>query len=114
MSKVNDTPPIGPHSRPVPVEAHAKQAGGNPRGHDHDVLRLGVSRGMVIPALPSRSPLLASAHLAIVGLVLALVLFAAWWGGGDVLVGVGMGWATGALVWLVRKDLARTFRDLFG
>ena len=113
MSKVNDTPPIGPHSRPVPVEAHAKQAGGNPQGHDHDVLSLGASRRMAMPALPSRSPLLSSAYLAVVGLVLALVLLAAWWGGEAVLVGVGIGWTTGALVWLVRKDLARTFRDLF-
>ncbi len=67
-----------------------------------------------MPALPSRTPLLSGAYLAIVVLVLALVLFAAWWGGEAVLAGVGIGWATGALVWLVRKDLARTFRDLFG
>ncbi len=53
------------------------------------------------------------AYLVIVGLVAILIGAGAFWGGPAVLAGIGLGWVTAMLLWLVRKDLMSEFQELF-
>ena len=114
MSKVNDTPPIGPHyARPKPVEAHSKQAGDHSRGQAQDVLNLHGGPGIVTRRVPLGRSGGSSAYLIVLVLAIALVVAVTGWAGPEGLVGVGIGWLTGLLLWAIRKDLARVVSDLF-
>lgn len=114
VSRVNDTPPIGPHyARPKPVEAHSKQAGDQSQARGPDVLRLAGGPGSAARPARAQSAAPSRAYLFVLILAIALVLGVVWWTGTSGLAGVGIGWITGLLVWAIRQDLARAVSDLF-
>lgn len=114
MSRVNEPAQTGPYyARIRPVEQHQKQAGGQPQGKAGDTLVIrggqGVSGEAVVHPVPGSS----RAYLVIVGLVAVMIGAGAFWGGPMVLAGVGLGWVTGMLLWMVRRDLISEFHELF-
>ncbi|MBM3275564.1 MAG: hypothetical protein FJZ00_10440 [Candidatus Sericytochromatia bacterium] len=114
MSRVNEPAPMGPYyGRIRPVEAQQKQAGGDPQTRQGDMLAIHGGQGIsenqaVFPAAGS-----SRAYLVIVGLVAVLIATTAWWGGMTAVVGIGLGWITAMLLWLVRKDIVSEFQELF-
>jgi len=114
VSKVNEPAPVGPYyARIRPVEQHQKEAGGDTLGQQTDVLTIRGGQG--ISGQPVIHPVAGSsrAYLFVVGLVAVIIGMAGWWGGSGTMIGVALGWITALLLWIVRKDLASEFQELF-
>lgn len=114
VSRVNEPAQTGPYyARIRPVEQHQKQAGGQPQGHTGDMLVIRGGHGIPGPEVVHPVPGSSRAYLVIVGLVAVMLGAGAFWGGPLVLAGVGLGWVTAMLIWMVRADLISEFQELF-
>jgi hypothetical protein len=114
VSRVNEPAPTGPYlNRIRPVEAYQKEAGGDPHGPSGDSVLIRGGQGHATAPVVHPAPGSSRAYLVIVGFVAVLIAAGAWWGGQPVLLGIGLGWLTALLLFLVRKDLVSEFHELF-
>jgi Flp pilus assembly protein TadB len=114
VSRVNEPAPTGPYfARVRPVEQQQRDAGSDSQARGGDVLAVHVqrdfARGEVVHPVAGSS----RAYLFVLGLVALILGMGAWLGGPAVMAGVGLGWLTALLLWVVRKDLATEFQELF-
>jgi len=114
VARVNEPAPTGPYyARVRPVDQHQHNAGDEAPSQGADVKLVHVNRGLARSEVVHPVAGSSRAYLFVVGFVALLIGSGAWWGGTPVVIGVALGWLTAMLLWVVRKDLASEFQELF-